>query len=232
MIRAVQRFAPMLFVALVACFGALESPPAPPPLEPCSSTRLMAFDPGAVVLERHALPPMQQRLGEQTTMIAAIACESEEEDAECRRRTEAELRAAYPHATVRSYVTADRYELRAHMHIDGASREARFSDAAALESHLAELVGRGHEVKLEGVVAVATGDAQRHAVVEAVTAPREGARQLLRVRMRLEVPHDSVGTLFEVQARAARAGIALRLVTPADDGSIVIEYGCVAADVP
>ena len=190
----------------------------------------MAFDPGMRVERREALPPMEQALGEQITTVAPIPCQKDEADEACLARAEREMASAFPDAIrYESSITAEQVVLATTLEIDGRPTETTFASAAELERRLAELVAAGHEVKVKSGRTVPAPDARRDALVKAVLPARESARSTLRIRMLLPAPDDPIRAIFEIQQRAAEAGIVLHLVERRDDGALDVEIGCVRA---
>jgi hypothetical protein len=228
--RGVRRVFLSMIAVAAACRGETSSMRAPQEPLPCTTDHLARFDPGMAVEARSLLPPMEQALADQTTVVAAIECGPGETDTACQRRAEAELAATHSEAAVSSHVVADRVEIAARMTVDGRTVEAIFPSARALEQHLSEHAAAGREVKLEEATARPAAEAKRHAIVQAASPARGNARRTLRISLVVAPQDDPVGALLSLQLRAADSGIALHLVQPRDDGAIEVELGCVVVE--
>jgi hypothetical protein len=218
----------LALVGSLACSSAPEvvAPPARH-APPCTQERLLAFDPGSRVEQRQALPPMRQRLGEQKTHLASVPCRDDESDDACRRRAEREVASAYPDArALRSESGVDREELRVRYELDGRLREETFDSVEAIQERMRALVEEGRRVTLIEGKRVPAPDAKRLALVEAVQAGLAGARETLRIRIRLAPPDEPVVALLRLQGRAAEAQVTLLMVAPQPEGAIDVELGC------
>lgn len=207
--------------------GAAPREPPAPRSATCTEEALDAFDPKTPVRSREALPPMQQRLGEQTVYTANVPCEPKETDEECEERARGKVAKAYPPpAKLSSELVRELSGWRVTLDVDGASRTMTFVSADRLRGHVAALKNAGRAVHVRRIVPFALPDSPRSVNVGATTPAAEARQVALRYRLTLEPPGNEVAAMLRLREEAAKAALAIQYFAAEPDGALVVELIC------
>ena len=219
----------MRVLGLLAVVGCAATPPAPEHARrpACSEALLAAFDPGTAVAERRTLPPVRQKLAEQTTHVANVVCEADEPDADCEDRVTAVARRTYPRpAKIRATTYTEVDLLRAHIVVDGEEHDVDFATPVDLQTHLLLLREAGRAVEVTEIERVSTPNARRF-VRLVVSGPEDAEHdELLRMRLTLAPVHNDLMAMLTLHERATRQAFGIQTFTKAEDNTIVVELTC------
>jgi len=229
----VPRWSLSVLLAALSGQACVPTPPPrvfePPPArdQPCTAQMLATFEPPGQVVDRGALPPLEQATETHTEQLIVVACEDGEEKEACLDRARRSATEAYPAGTVtEAAIGVDREIVRAEVS-GGDGEEVIVADSLVeLAEIIAERRSGGESLVVTQAERVPAPDAQRSAVLRVALPGRSKAREALRAYVVLAAPVNPVRTLLELQVRAAEAKIGIRVVEPRDDGTILVEIGC------